>query len=79
MNTLIENIEKLHTTNLGEIRIKRNLSLEHDNVVAWCKAMITKPRAIINKRGKNWYVEVNGYIITINSHSFTIITAHIKS
>ncbi|WP_288834306.1 DUF3781 domain-containing protein, partial [uncultured Catenibacterium sp.] len=28
--------------------------------------------------GKNWYCEIENIIITINSYSYTIITAHIK-
>ena len=36
-NKLILNLEKLHTTTLGVERIKRNLQLDTDNVVAWCK------------------------------------------
>lgn len=31
---LFQNINKLHTTELGAIRIKRNLSLETEDVVA---------------------------------------------
>lgn len=33
MNELIENIDKLHTTDMGIERIKRNLSLKEENVV----------------------------------------------
>lgn len=77
-NTLIENIDKLHTTELGVIRIKRNLSLEADNVVEWCKVNIISKNAVIARKGKNWYVEINNYVITVNANSYTIITAHKK-
>ena len=32
----------------------------------------------IYKQGKNWYCEVDNIIITVNSYSYTIITAHTK-
>lgn len=75
-NELIRNIDKLHTTELGVARIKRNLSLDTENVVEWCKYQINDDNAVITRKGKNWYVSVNGCIITVNAYSFTIITAH---
>lgn len=78
MNDLIENIKKLHTTEMGTARIKRNLSLEAENVVEWCKAKILDASAIIERRGKNWYINVEHCEITVNAHSYTIITAHRK-
>ena len=52
-NDLIENIDKLHTTEQGVERIKRNLSIETDDVVEWCKKMILDETAAIEKKGKN--------------------------
>lgn len=75
-NELLENLSLLHTTTLGAKRIKNNLSLEAEDAVAWCKSQIVSPRAVISRRGKNWYVEINGCIITVNAYSYTIITAH---
>jgi len=72
---LIENIEKLHTTQLGKIRIKTNLELKIDDVVKWCKKEIINADNII-KQGKNWYINNGKCIITVNSSSYTIITAH---
>lgn len=72
---LLSNLEKLHTTELGVVRIKRNLSLETDDVVLWCKEKIEFPNAVIERRGKNYYVKIDGCVITVNAHSFTIITA----
>ena len=70
-------IDKLHTTELGTQRIRRNLSLETDDVVAWCKqAILDAGDAAITRRGKNWYVQCPGCVITVNAHSSTIITAH---
>lgn len=73
---LINNIDKLHTTELGEVRIKQNLSLECSDTVKWCRDRILSPEAVIGRRGKNWYITVNGCIITVNAYSYTIITAH---
>lgn len=75
---LLENIERLHTTELGIQRIRENLSLESDDIVKWCKDKIQQSNALIAKQGKNWYVKVDGCEITINTTSFTIITAHKK-
>lgn len=77
-NELIVNIDKLHTTDLGTVRIRRNLALRADDVVEWCKEKIQDPGAAITRKGKNWYVEVDGCIITVNAYSYTIITAHKK-
>lgn len=75
-NGLLSNPDKLHTTELGVVRIKRNLSLDTTDVVTWCKSKIVSPNAVITRNGKNWYVQTEGCVITINAHSYTIITAH---
>lgn len=77
-NELLNNLDKLHTTELGAIRIRKNLSLTTDDVVKWCEERITSPQAHITRKGKNWYAHVDGCIITVNAHSYTIITAHKK-
>lgn len=77
MNDLIKNIEKLHTTEMGVERVKRNLSIETEDVVAWCKAKILDNGAVIEREGKNWYVTLGNYKITVNAYSYTIITAHL--
>lgn len=76
MNDLQKNIDQLHTTALGIERIKRNLSIEVDDVVQWCKTKILDKRAGIERRGKNWYVYIDRNQITVNAISYTIITAH---
>lgn len=76
MNGLIKNIDRLHTTELGVMRIKKNLSLKTDNVVEFCKEKILDSSAVIEKSGKNWYISVGNCRITVNSTSYTIITAH---
>ena len=77
MNELLNNLEQLHTTELGIERIKRNLSLETDDVIEWCKNKISSEAAVITRNGKNWYVNVEKCVITVNAYSYTIITAHI--
>ena len=76
MNCLIENVDQLHTTEMGVERIKRNLQIETNDIVAWCRVRILDKDAKIERHGKNWYVTVDGCKITVNAHSYTIITAH---
>lgn len=73
--TLIENIEKIHTTEMGVGRIQKNLGIDKEPV-GYCISKLKKEDSIVTKEGKNYYVEVDGCRITINSSSFTIITAH---
>ena len=74
-NDLLENIDKIHTTELGAERIRKNLRLTVPDVAEWCKQRILTADDL-SKKGKNWYVRSNRCIITINVHSYTIITAH---
>ncbi|MBS5114878.1 MAG: DUF3781 domain-containing protein [Erysipelotrichaceae bacterium] len=74
---LLSNIDKVHTTKLGIDRIKKNLKIDTDDVVEWCKNKVLDQDCNIYKQGKNWYCEVDNVKITINSYSYTIITAHI--
>ena len=76
MNNLILNIDKVHTTKMGIDRIKRNLKIDAD-VVLYCKNKILNKNSYIYKEGKNWYCEIDNIRITVNSYSYTIITAHI--
>lgn len=78
MEILINNIDKIHTTKLGIERIKRNLKLNTNNVVEYCKEKILDKNTKITKQGKNYYCEIENIVITVNSYSYTIITAHIK-
>lgn len=75
---LLLNIDKIHTTIMGIDRIKKNLNLDIDDVVEYCKNKVLDKNCNIYKQGKNWYCEVNNIKITINAHSYTIITAHLK-
>ena len=73
---LILNIDKLHTNDLGVERIKRNLCLDVDDVIIWCKEKIKESDSSIIRKGKNWYVGTADCKITVNAHSYTIFTAH---
>ncbi len=75
-NELILNLDKLHTTVLGVERIRKNLRLDTDDVVNWCREKIKEPNSDISKNGKNWYINVDDCVITVNAYSYTIITAH---
>ena len=75
-NILIENIEKVHTTEMGAGRIRKNLGLDDIDVVEWCRTKILDKDSVITRQGKNWYVRIEGCVITVNASSYTIITAH---
>ncbi len=75
-NILIDNLDRVHTTDMGVDRIRRNLSPGDIDVVAWCKGKILDPNAVIDRQGKNWYVHIDGCVITVNASSYTIITCH---
>ena len=73
---LLYNIGKIHTTKMGIDRIKRNLKLDTNDVVDYCKNKVLDKDCNIHKQGKNWYCEIDNIKITINSYSYTIITSH---
>lgn len=73
---LLLNIDKIHTTEMGTDRIKKNLKLNIYDVVEYCKNKVLDKNCNIYKQGKNWYCEIDNIKITINSYSYTIITAH---
>lgn len=75
-NELLLHLNSLHTTEMGMERIKKNLSLNIDDVVNWFRERIRDTNANITRRGKNYYIFIDNYIFTVNSHSYTIITAH---
>ena len=74
---LLSSIYKVHTTEMGIDRIKKNLKLNTNDVVEFCKNKILDKNCNIYKQGKNWYCEIDNIKITINSYSYTIITAHL--
>lgn len=76
MNDIIKNIDKLHTTELGIKRIRKNLMLVSDDVVEWCKRAIMSEDAVVERKGKNFYITSGIFRFTVNAGSFTIITVH---
>ena len=74
---LLSNIDKIHITEMGIDRIKKNLKLDTNDVVEFCKNKILDKNCDIYKQGKNWYCEIDNIKITINSYSYAIITAHL--
>ena len=76
---LLNSITKIHTTEMGLLRIVNNLSLKDCYPVEWCKLLIKDESSCVTRKGKNWYVTLKNNIITININSLTIITAHKKN
>ncbi len=75
-NELLKKIDRIHTTVMGAERIRKNLDLGEADIVEWCKDKITDNKARIKKIGKNWYVWNGDIVITVNTGSYTLITAH---
>ena len=73
---LLDNLDKVHTTERGVDRIKRNIGVDVEDIVKYCIDKIKQENAVIERGGKNYYVTVDGIIITVNASSYTIITAH---
>ena len=78
-DVLLLNVEKIHTTVMGADRIRKNLSLNSEDVVEYCKNKIKDKNCKLYNKGKNLYCEIDNIIITINLQSYTIITAHINN
>ncbi|MBQ4486917.1 MAG: DUF3781 domain-containing protein [Oscillospiraceae bacterium] len=75
---LIDNIDSLHTTEMGLDRIRKNLGTDTADPVGHCMDIILSPGCEVYRQGKNFYCETGTVIITVNSYSYTIITAHLK-
>ena len=74
---LLSNIDKFHTTKMGNERIKKNLKLNINDAVDYCENKVLDKNCNVYRQGKNWYCEIDNIKITINSYSYTIITAHL--
>ncbi|MDE6592487.1 MAG: DUF3781 domain-containing protein [Oscillospiraceae bacterium] len=74
---LLQSADKIHTTKMGIDRIKNNLGLSHEcDPVEFCSKIILNKKCEIIRKGKNFYCTSNDIIVTVNAHSYTIITAH---
>jgi len=77
MFELLNGLDKLHTTELGAVRIKKNLGLADTmDPVEYCKEKIQEPATVIEKSGKNFYATTARETITVNASKLSIITAH---
>ena len=76
-NNILNNLDKIHTTQMGFDRLKKNLQLQTEDIIGWCNKQIANKGSVIIRKGKNWYITVDNIEITVNAHSYTIITAHI--
>ena len=73
--------DSFRNTSLGFVRIKNNLNVKHftDNETEFLlrKIIVSTPLHDIVTKGKNYYFKCLEYnaILTVNSYTFTIITA----
>ncbi len=73
--------ENFKNTKLGFLRIRKNLKIDdysdHETESYLRKIIISIPLEYVISKGKNHYFECAKFnvILTINSHSFTVITA----
>lgn len=74
-NQLLHDLDRLHATPMSEARIRLNMKPDKD-VVIWAKEIINNDLSRVTRRGKNYYVQLNNAVLTINAHSLTLITAH---
>ena len=74
---LLKNLDKIHTTEMGIERIQKNLKIDEEPV-SYCILKLEKEDSTVTKKGKNYYIDADDCIITVNSSSYTIITAHNK-
>ena len=70
---LLDNIDKVHTTEMGIDRIKRNLKIDTVDVVEYCKNKVLDKNCNIYKQGKNWYCEVENIKIIHDQNPIFII------
>ena len=73
---LLTNLNKLHTTNFGEVRLQKNLLLREENPVLWAKGFIQRSETKISHKEKNFYVSDNYIVLAIHTSSYTIIIGH---
>jgi len=77
MLELLNRLDQLHTTELGAVRIKKNLELADEiDAVQYCKEKIQDPATVIERNGKNFYATTARETITVNASKLSIITAH---
>ena len=60
---LLNNTDEVHTTKMGIDRIKKNLKLDTNDVVEYCKNKILDKDCNIYKQGKNWYCKIDNRLL----------------
>ena len=73
---LLANLNKIRTTESGAARIRKNLNLDIDDTVAFCKKKVSATDCFVFRQGKNYYCLIDDIRFTINANSYTMITAH---
>ncbi len=74
---LRKNADRLHTTEMGMDRIRKNLRLQAKDVMAFCRNIILDPACAVRRQGKNFYCQMGNIQLTVNASSYTVITAHL--
>lgn len=72
LNELLQNLDKIHISKSGEVRIRNDFGLTIDNVLDWCKEKISDQAAIIERIGKSWFVYLGDYMITVDARRYHI-------
>ena len=75
-NLLLQHLDQLHTTARGAVRIRRNLQISEEDVVGWRRKPIASSQTKIQRKEKSGYALTEACQITINAHSYTVITDH---
>ena len=70
---IFEKTCKLTEKDFGQIR-----GVKQKEIVEYLKEKILDSNSNIYKKGKNYYVEIDNIVITVNSYNYCIITAHKK-
>lgn len=70
-------LNELHTTELGAIRMRKALYLlPSDDPIAWCRDAIEQYGInLILREGKNWYITTDRFELTVNASTLNVITA----
>ena len=67
---LLDNIDRIHTTEMGIGRIQRNLKLDTVDVVEYCKKKILDKNCNIYRQGKNWSNDVSEFTLKKKENLF---------
>ena len=70
---LLTNLDKLHTTDFGKVRLQKHLLLREENPVVWVKGFIQRSETTIRPMERIFM-----WLMTISASSCVIITGHKK-